>query len=135
MARTRASLDTIGYFDESYRLVEDYPFFMRALREGHPIGFWPKAAIKHRGGGVSDKKNPHPQFLKDLELCYEKEIYPYCENVDELRKELAQQEIKKQQRLEFEERWKDGSVWEKLKLTVQQPKNTLKKLYHIILKL
>lgn len=132
MARTKASLSTLGYFDEQYRLLEDYPFMMRLLRQKEPIGIWPQSAIKHRVGGVSDGENTHPQLVTDMERFYEVDLFPYAQNPAELRHHLAAQEKKKQEILTFDRLWRAANLPERLILCIKKPKLGLRKVYHIL---
>lgn len=76
-AYTRKFWDLFGGFDESYRLIDDYPMVLRALRENIQIGFMDKITIKYRTGGVSFPNNYSTKYKKDTELIYKKEILPY----------------------------------------------------------
>lgn len=64
----RAFLEEIGGFDESYVLLEDYPFYLRALNQGHVIGFLDIITMKHQVGGVSSRKQKemHPALKHDF---------------------------------------------------------------------
>lgn len=64
----RAFLEEIGGFDESYVLLEDYPFYLRALNQGHAIGFLDSITMKHQVGGVSSRnqKEMHPALKHDF---------------------------------------------------------------------
>lgn len=76
-AYTRKFWDLLGGFDESYRLIDDYPMALHALRENIQIGFMDQVTIKYRTGGVSFPKNYSPVYKKDTELIYKREILPY----------------------------------------------------------
>ena len=52
-ARKKTVLKEFGYFDESYRMIDDHPFVLKYLREGNHIHFFDRCVIKYRGGGVS----------------------------------------------------------------------------------
>lgn len=77
IAYTRMFWDHYGGFDEDYRLIDDYPMILRALRDGIPIGFLDEITIKYRKGGISFPENYSPVYKKDTELVYQKEILPY----------------------------------------------------------
>ncbi|BDM62764.1 hypothetical protein NFHSH190041_02160 [Shewanella sp. NFH-SH190041] len=55
-----------GYFDESYRLLEDYPFYLKILSNGESIGLIKEKTVKYRKGGVSTGNIIHPQLDIDL---------------------------------------------------------------------
>ncbi len=86
LARTRASIAELGFFDEKYVLLEDYPFLMQTLRKGERIGFANLAVIRHRKGGVSDYANMDPILKRDMELLYSEDIYPFSKDPVKLTK-------------------------------------------------
>ena len=53
----RQVFDKIGFFDTDYRLLEDYPFYIKALSNGIDIGFMPRKVIKYGLDGVSGSGN------------------------------------------------------------------------------
>ena len=67
--------DKFGLFDEDYRLLEDYPQYLRLAREGVPINFYDRITIYYRDGGISSSKNNI--LRKDFALAIKKEILPY----------------------------------------------------------
>lgn len=50
---TRAFFNKYGLFDDSYKLIEDYPLHLRIAREHIPLNFINFLAVKHRDGGIS----------------------------------------------------------------------------------
>lgn len=62
----RSVFDKIGLFDERYRLIEDYPFYVKALMNGIKIGFWDRISIKYSFDGTSNQKIPNKQYINDL---------------------------------------------------------------------
>ncbi len=71
-------LKYLGGFDLPYRLIEDYPLYLRHLRQGGTIHFFDRAVVKHRGGGVSSEGNYiSEQFEEDSEAIFQQEILPY----------------------------------------------------------
>ena len=55
-----------GYFDEEYVLLEDYPYYVKLLKNKVRIGCMNKVTISHEMGGVSNG-DVHPLIWKDLE--------------------------------------------------------------------
>lgn len=41
-------LSKLNYFDEEFRLMEDYPFFVKYTREGHKLSFMDKTTVWYR---------------------------------------------------------------------------------------
>ena len=71
----------LGGFDESYRLLEDWPAWLRLTREGHPIPMLPKITCLYAMGGISSSEGDafcSEKLRNDMILCYEKEILPYA---------------------------------------------------------
>ena len=134
MARTRRSLETLGYFDESYRLLEDYPFMMRILREGAPVGFWPHSAVKRRCGGVSDSRAPHPQLVADMERFYEQELFLHSEDPVGLRAALRSIEERRQAALAIAQQWNEGNFRKRVCIGLKHPRWLLGRLYHWLIK-
>ncbi|MEA4998104.1 MAG: glycosyltransferase [Candidatus Limiplasma sp.] len=89
-ARTKASLEQYGYFDEQYRLVEDYPMNLRLLRMGVPIRLWDQPAIRYRQGGASAELGFHDAYIRDSDLIYENEQYRYASDPVAIRRWYTQ---------------------------------------------
>jgi len=79
----KAILDKLGTFSEQYRLVEDYPFQLRATRLGvKPIYSDIQSSIKHRDGGISHGHREHTSrtvliYYRDCIWSYINEVLPY----------------------------------------------------------
>jgi len=66
---SRQFLKKIGGFDEAFRLLEDYPIYLKALNEGYRIEFIEKVLMRHSTGGVSDVSSPANVLLdEDYEI-------------------------------------------------------------------
>lgn len=135
MARTRRSLETLGYFDEHYRLLEDYPFMMRILRQETPVGFWPHSAVKRRCGGVSDSRAPHPQLVADMERFYAHELFPHSENPERLLEALHAVEQRRQAAQRVEQQWCEGDLWQRVSICLKYPKWLLTRAYHWLIRI
>nr|PMJ05043.1 hypothetical protein BCU32_20340 [Vibrio lentus]PMJ23564.1 hypothetical protein BCU29_21770 [Vibrio lentus] len=66
----------VGYFDERYKLLEDLPFFLKALFKGHSIRLLDKRTIKYGTDGISSSKIVNPILKKDFTQCYS-DLYRY----------------------------------------------------------
>ena len=81
----REVIDIFGFYDENYKLVEDYPRFLYLIRNGCNIKFIDKILIKYRDGGITNQtlNSENAEVKKiikdDLKLAREKEIIPYIE--------------------------------------------------------
>lgn len=72
----------LGGFDESYRLLEDWPTWLRLVRDGYSIPYLPRVTALYAMGGISSANGSAlcaPLLQKDMLHCYEKEILPYPE--------------------------------------------------------
>lgn len=77
-ARTRESFLKYGKYDETYRLIEDYPMILKLLRNNVKIHFMDCAVIKYRLGGISSTHKINRDYFKEQDLIFEKEVMPYC---------------------------------------------------------
>ncbi|EKY3213581.1 glycosyltransferase [Cronobacter turicensis] len=66
----KSFLERMGYFDESYVLLEDYPFLVKSLLNGVNIEFLDAIAIKYHLGGVSSLSKRNPILAKDFRKLY-----------------------------------------------------------------
>jgi len=69
-ARTRKSIDTYGYFDSRFHLLEDYPMNLYLLRNDVKFGLVDRLVIKYRSGGTSASCNYNAVYEKDSDLLY-----------------------------------------------------------------
>lgn len=67
---SRRVFDKIGFFDEKYKLLEDYPFYIKSLSNGLCIHFFERKVIFFGDEGVSSKKNINPILLRDYETLF-----------------------------------------------------------------
>ncbi|MVB10066.1 Glycosyl transferase family 2 [Caprobacter fermentans] len=71
----------LGGFDTDYRLLEDWPAWLRLTRAGYGIPcLWEVTCCYGMGGVSSQNANAYlaPSLRQDMLLCYEKEILPYA---------------------------------------------------------
>lgn len=76
-ARSKKSIDFIGYYDERYRIIEDYPFYLKILRQGYRIFFWNRLTVKSRAGGVSESNRKNPFYVLEENKIFINEVMPY----------------------------------------------------------
>lgn len=70
----------LGGFDETYRLLEDWPTWLRLARTNYRIPFLNQVTCLHSAGGISTENGNAYRSVAlrdDMKLCYEKEILPY----------------------------------------------------------
>lgn len=78
-----AFLKELGGFDKDYRLIEDYPLYLKILREGVKIGFLNRFVINYRGGGISSEVQEFSSvYESDYKKIFENEIIPYTKYPD-----------------------------------------------------
>lgn len=76
----RELLLRFGGFDTHYRLVEDWPFFLKLVRTENLPQVLDKPVILHRSDGVSQKDAGRNQsYQRDLVETMRREILPYLE--------------------------------------------------------
>lgn len=73
-----------GYFNEKYKLVEDWSYWLYLLRSGEKIYYSNFSALCHRDGGVShsntatnDLPSHVKQYFMDMINIYANEVLPY----------------------------------------------------------
>ena len=74
---TRSLFDEIGGFDETYRLTEDWPTWLKLTRKGIKIEAIDDVSTKYRSGGVSQEGVKNDILLDDYLKLFEKEILKY----------------------------------------------------------
>ena len=71
-------LKSMGGFDEEYRLVEDWPLFLKLTRRGVMPEFAPHICVLHRLGGVSTRHAGKNQtYQQDLIRVMRTEVLPH----------------------------------------------------------
>jgi len=69
-----------GGFPEEYRLLEDWPTWLRLTRSGCPLAFLDRVTCLYAMGGVSSKNADayaYKRLREDMLRCYKQEILPY----------------------------------------------------------
>ncbi|MCM2680123.1 glycosyltransferase [Echinimonas agarilytica] len=71
---TKKIYDELGGFDENYRLLEDYPFFLKALENNINIKFCDFVSIKYSDSGVSAPvgSSLNPMLKSDFVKLYKR---------------------------------------------------------------
>lgn len=82
-AMRREMFKQFGYFDETYKFVEDWSYFLHLTRNGGLIRYVDFDGLRHRDGGVSHyvaegELPPHViEYKYDMLKIFEREIIPY----------------------------------------------------------
>lgn len=79
-AYTRAVLERLGGFDGHYRLIDDHPLMLKALREGVRIGFLERETVKHRDGGSSSEIRFDSRYEDEADSVFQNEVLPYTKH-------------------------------------------------------
>lgn len=66
----KQKLEELGYFDEQYRLLEDYPFYVKALLNNVKIDFLEIISIKYGMEGVTEIGTMNPILRADFNKLY-----------------------------------------------------------------
>ncbi|MEE1676027.1 glycosyltransferase [Agarivorans aestuarii] len=61
----REVFELLGKFDENYRLLEDFPFYEKALNNGVKIELLKEKTLLYSMNGISNDSQPHPLLTKD----------------------------------------------------------------------
>lgn len=85
-AISRKCLQEYGTYDETYRLVEDYPYILTYVRKGGKIDFFNEITVRYRSGGISSAGAFNPVYEADSDKILEKEILPFVSNPQKVKK-------------------------------------------------
>lgn len=69
--------DRYGYFLETTRLIEDYPYWIYLCTKGVRFAFIDDVLVNYRLSGVSSTGSYGSQFMQDMYSIYDKWIFPY----------------------------------------------------------
>lgn len=73
---SKSLLETYGYFDERYKLLEDWPMWLRVTRAGAKFVYCPFNAIKYRSD-VGFGTSVNPVYMRDKKAVFANEIEIY----------------------------------------------------------
>lgn len=71
----RSVFEKFGFFNTDYKLMEDYPFYLKLLLENERIYFLDYVTIKYGVGGVSSPENLNPIYVEDWKKLYNDVIF------------------------------------------------------------
>lgn len=71
----RELLEEMEYFDESFKMVEDYPFWLKVLKNNIKIYFLDDVLVMYRRSSTSVSALSEGKYLNKLMLEYEKDFY------------------------------------------------------------
>ena len=80
---SKSFLETYGYFDERYKLLEDWPMWLRVAHAGAKIVYCPFNAIKYRSD-VGFGTSINPIYMKDKREGFANEIEAYKNEIGTL---------------------------------------------------
>ena len=111
----RNLLEKLDGFDEQYRLVEDWPLFLKLLRQKTLPDISAEVFVRHRGDGVSGKRaGKNECYQQDLITVMEQEILPHFSCIaDEKQQKQLLQQIQDKKAI-FEYRFHCGSTGQRL---------------------
>ncbi|MDO5844925.1 MAG: hypothetical protein Q4Q53_07255, partial [Methanocorpusculum sp.] len=64
-------------YDEKYRLMEDYPRWLKLSRLGLKFKYWNRVVVKYRTNGMSNSNNINIDFKKEELFAFE-DLLKYC---------------------------------------------------------
>ncbi len=76
-----------GGFNEVYKVIEDWSFFLNYTRNKNSIHYENFDALHHRAGGISENGKEQKLldiFKKDLNSIFKNEVLPYLSEVDDV---------------------------------------------------
>lgn len=82
----------VGYYDERFRLIEDYPMWLKLTKAGHKLNFMDKVTVKHRVHANSTNNIINVYILKPAyfrnEVLRKELVYPNIHKFDALRQRI-----------------------------------------------
>lgn len=126
----RMFLEEQGYFNETYKLVEDWPMFLKWVREGIlPAMVSVTSIIKSNGGISNNHARINKPYQTDLIHVIQNEILPFSDELDEkYRKQLIRNCQDKISIYNF--RFKCGTVSQKLDWIVKNIDVIYRKIFN-----
>lgn len=70
----REVFEKYGYFDEKMKLLEDFPYYLKILKNREKIGFIPIKSINYFCGGISTTKKINLTLVEDFKKVYLREL-------------------------------------------------------------
>jgi len=122
-------LERLGGFDETYRLTEDWPLFLKLVRQGAVPAISEEELVLHRFGGVS-RKNAGKNFAyqHDLITVLQQEVAPFVNMLDEQGREIVRRLIRDKE-AGFEFRFSCHTKGEKALWAMRHPLFMFRKLF------
>ena len=122
-------LKEMGGFDEDYRLTEDWPLFIKQVRQGILPAVTEKEVVLHRSGGVSRKKaGKNFAYQKDLITVLRKEVVPYLDTMDKDKKTHISRVVKEKE-LSFTFRFGCKNQFSRLVWSMRHPCFIVRKIF------
>lgn len=92
---SRKLFQKYGYYDERYKLLEDYPMYLKLSRNREKIYYLDKISVKHRQGGISTSQFVDQAYYEDNLRVIKNEILPHLNNKKIYDLKLAEYDISK----------------------------------------
>lgn len=122
-------LTELGGFDETYRLTEDWPIFLKLVRRGLMPAVSEKDLVLHRFGGVSRKRaGKNSTYQHDLITVLREEVAPHIDLLDEHGQKIVRKLIRDKE-AGFEFRFSCHSRMAKLFWAMEHPIFMLRKVF------
>lgn len=117
----RDFLVSMGFFDEAYRLVEDWPFFIKAIVSGCFPVLSPVISTLHREGGVSNLlAGKNEVYQRDLITVMEREILPRLDLLVPIQRDIIRRHCQDKIHI-FTLRFRCTSPWAKALWCIRHP--------------
>lgn len=79
-AYSHKCIEKYGFYNEKYRLIEDYPKVMELLRSNVKIDFFDEVVVHCRQNGVSAVQNVSESYMKENDSIFKNEVLPYTDH-------------------------------------------------------
>lgn len=78
---TKELIEMTGLLDEKYSILEDYPRYLKLIKNNFKIGFIDRKLIKYRRGGITTSSNKNSTLDRDCILLHKEFVIPFYKSV------------------------------------------------------
>ena len=97
----RSCMEQYGFYDETYRYLDDYTMNMKLLRNNVRISFFDRTYVKYRSSGVSSTTSSNNRYMDEADLVFANEIYPYSQDKKKAEKNYRTWKLRREQDREY----------------------------------
>lgn len=110
----RELFEKYGYYPETARLIEDYPYWIHLCTEGIRFAFMDDVLVNYRLSGISSAGFYSEAFMKDMYAIYDEWIFPCDKRYGVLQPVYNTMKRAGLNAYTDRARWKKYSIWQKI---------------------